>query len=399
MKENTSKIIFHIDMNAFFCSVACILRPELRGIPFAIGRENTTKGVLSTASYEARAYGIHAAMPTIEAKRILPSLTIVQLDYSVYQKYHNYFLSIIRQYSNLVEVASIDECYADMTEACKMKHPLVLAKEIQARILKEYDLPCSIGISHTLFLAKMASDMKKPLGVTIITKGNIRHMLGPLSVADIFGIGKRTSPILINNGIKTIDDFMNPLNKEKVISLVGINTYQYVRSHCLGLSSDIVDPDLYAKSQSISTSQTYDVHKESLSDMLYEMRQMTRYVVSKMKEDNCLCKTVTITLRDSDFVTITRQTKLEDYSDDFEVIFSIVSDLTEDNVDNSKTYRLLGVGLSGLVEKDKLPKKYNIFTVEDVMKKEIIIDEMIQDFQRKYGKAALYRKKKNKVDL
>ena len=393
MKESTPKIIFHIDMNAFFCSVACILRPELRGIPFAIGRENTTKGVLSTASYEARAYGIHSAMPTIEAKRILPSLTIISLDYNIYIKYHNYFLSIIREYTNLIEVASIDECYCDMTEACKNKHPLVLAKEIQARILKTYDLPCSIGISHTLFLAKMASDMKKPLGVTIITKGNIRSMLKDLSVSDIYGIGKRTSPILIKNGIKTINDIMEPKNKDKVIELVGMNTYNYVRSHCLGLSSDVVEPNRYAKSQSISQSQTYDIYKESLSDMLYEMRGMTRSVLARLKEDESLCKTVTITLRDSEFNTITRQMKLDDYTDDFEIIYQVVSDLTEENVDSNKSYRLLGVGVSGIIEKSKLPKEYNLFTVNDVMKKEIIIDEMIQDFQKRYGKTALFRKK------
>ena len=393
MKENTPKIIFHIDMNAFFCSVACILRPELRGTPFAIGRENTTKGVLSTASYEARAYGIHSAMPTIEAKKILPSLTIVSLDYNIYLKYHKYFLSIIREYTNLIEVASIDECYCDMSEACKSKHPLVLAKEIQSRILKTYDLPCSIGISYTLFLAKMASDMKKPLGVTIISKGNVRHMLKDLSVADIYGIGKRTSPILIKNGIKTINDFMEPKNKDKVIELVGINTYNYVRSHCLGLSSDIVDPSRYSKSQSISQSQTYDVYKESLSDMLYEMRQLTRSVVAHLKDDKSFCKTVTITLRDSNFNTITRQMKLDDYTDDFDLIYSVVSDLTEENVDKNKSYRLLGMGVSGIIEKDKLPKEYDIFTVDDVMKKEIIIDEMINDFQKKYGKTALFRKK------
>ena len=393
MKENNLKIIFHIDMNAFFCSVACILMPELRGIPFAIGREGTSRGVLSTASYEARAYGIHSAMPTIEAKRILPTLRVVHIDYKYYQKYHNYFLSIIREYSSLVEVASIDECYADMTEACKNRHPIVLAKEIQARILKQYDLPCSIGISHTLFLAKMASDMKKPLGVTIITPSNTRHLLGPLSVEDIYGIGKRTSPILLKAGINTIDDFMNPKNKDKVISLVGSNTYQYVRSHVLGLSSDVVDPNRYSKSKSISTSQTYDVYKESLSDMLYEMRQMTRSVIARMKEESSFCKTVTITLRDSDFNTITRQTKLEDFSDDFDLIYNVVSELAEENIEKDKSYRLLGVGLSGLVEKDSLPKEYNIFNVDDVMKKEIILDEMIHEFQNKYGKMALYRKK------
>ncbi|MDE5566730.1 MAG: hypothetical protein K2I77_07065, partial [Anaeroplasmataceae bacterium] len=127
------------------------------------------------------------------------------------------------EYSSLVEVASIDEAYVDITEVSSTRHPIVIAKEIQARILIEAGLSCSIGIAPTLFLAKMASDMKKPMGLTILRKRDVVKMLYPLSVADIFGIGKKTYPILIKNDIKTIADFMNPKNQEKIISLIGNN--------------------------------------------------------------------------------------------------------------------------------------------------------------------------------
>ena len=216
-KENHVRIIFHIDMNAYFCSVACILYPSLRGEAFAIGRENTYKGVISTASYEARALGIHAAMPISEAYKIKPDLKVISIDYKYYQDYHNKFVNIIKEYSNLIEVASIDELYADMTDISKSKHPIVLAKEIQLRLLKELGLSCSIGIAPTLFLAKMASDIKKPLGITVIRKKDVKDILYPLSVKEIFGIGKKTYPKLINGGINTIAEFMMPENKDRII--------------------------------------------------------------------------------------------------------------------------------------------------------------------------------------
>lgn len=125
LKSNNSKLIFHIDMNAFFCSVEEIRNPSLRGKAFAVGREGTLKGVLSTASYEARKYGIHSAMPIIEAYHKLPSLIVVNGHYSEYKKYHEMFMKIIYRYTDKVEVASIDECYCDMTHWIEQKHPIV----------------------------------------------------------------------------------------------------------------------------------------------------------------------------------------------------------------------------------------------------------------------------------
>ena len=392
-KENHVRIIFHIDMNAYFCSVACILYPSLRGEAFAIGRENTYKGVISTASYEARALGIDAAMPISEAYKIKPDLKVISIDYRYYQDYHNKFVNIIKEYSNLIEVASIDELYADMTDISKSKHPIVLAKEIQLRLLKELGLSCSIGIAPTLFLAKMASDIKKPLGITVIRKKDVKDILYPLSVKEIFGIGKKTYPKLINGGINTIAEFMMPENKDKIISIIGDNSYNYVINHILGNSSNIIDPNRYSDSSSISTSQTYDVFLSSLSEILYEMRRMTRELCSKMKSKDYYTKTVNITLRDDNFHTITRQDTLEEYSNDFQNLYEVITNLVEDNYSFEKRYRLVGVGFSNILHESELPIEYNLFTINDKDVKAENINNIISMFQQKYGKNIIYRKK------
>lgn len=383
--ENHAKIIFHIDMNAFFCSVASILDPTLRGKAFAIGRPNTYKGVLSTASYEARKFGIHSAMPQIDALRIKPDLKIVHIDYSNYEFYHNKFVSLVKEYTDLVEVASIDEVFADMTEISKKKHPLVLAKEIQYRLLNELKLPCSIGIAPTLFLAKMASDMKKPLGIVVIRKREVQKMLYDLGVEDIFGIGKKTYAKLLNNDIKKIRDFMNPDNKDKIIRLIGENTYNYGYSHILGNSSNSVIPDRYAKSQSIGHSTTFDAPLYTFDEMALALRELLQSTYKEMIYGKYYTKGVCITLRDTDFNTITRRKSLDDYSQDFDDLYYNMIDLLEENYDPNKAYRLVGTTLLSLVKEDELSKEYNIFTISDLDEKRAIVDNLITEFKKKYG--------------
>lgn len=390
--KKSVKIILHVDMNAFFCSVAEIIYPHLRGKVFAIGRENSYRGVLSTASYAARKLGVHSAMSLKEAYDLVPDLLVVSLDYSIYEKYHIMFVNILKQYSKLIEVASIDEAYIDITEMSKVKHPLVIAKEIQLRILKECGLSCSIGVAPTLFLAKMASDMKKPLGITVLRKREVKELLYPLSVKEIFGIGKKTYPTLINNGIETIGDFMDEKNKELVINLVGVNSYNYVVSHVLGNSSNIVDPNRYSNSESISTSVTYDRIIEGETEVLYEMRKLTREVINRINEKNYCGKTITITLRNTDFKTITRSKTVDDYLYEYNDIFEIVTELVETNYKN-EPLRLLGVGISQLVDKNNIPKEYNLFTISDKDTKDYVVKNLIKEYQQKYGEKALFIKK------
>ena len=316
LKNYKGRIIFHIDMNAYFCSVQCILNPSLRGKAFAVGREGTFKGVISTASYEARKLGIHSAMPIAEAYRKVPDLLIISPNFKEYEKYHYAFVKIIKEYSDLILVASIDELYADMTKISETKHPLIVAKEIQLRLLKELDLPCSIGIAPTLFLAKMASDMKKPLGLTVIRKREIKEKLYPLSVKDIYGIGKKTYPRLLENNINTIGDFMNPSNKDLVLELVGENTYNYAYEALTGKSTNIINPDKYKEYKSISTETTFDIHKSSMIDILSTLRSLLRDIYQRLIDGKYYAKTLVVTLRDSSFNTISKRTTLDNYTDD-----------------------------------------------------------------------------------
>ncbi|MDE5868417.1 MAG: DNA polymerase IV, partial [Anaeroplasmataceae bacterium] len=337
-KKNNAKIILHVDMNAFFCSVACILNPSLRGQVFAIGRENSYRGVISSASYEARALGIHAAMSQKEAYELVPNLRIVSLDYNYYKMYHEKFVKILRDYSSLVEVASIDEAYVDITEVSSTRHPIVIAKEIQARILIEAGLSCSIGIAPTLFLAKMASDMKKPMGLTILRKRDVVKMLYPLSVADIFGIGKKTYPILIKNDIKTIADFMNPKNQEKIISLIGNNIYQSTVAHIEGHSSNIVDPNRYSEYESISTSRTYERVISSDTEVLYELRKLARSVIMRLNKKDYYTKTITITMRTTNFKTVSRSKSIDEYINDYNSIYDVILELVEEHYKGGLTF-------------------------------------------------------------
>ena len=390
MSQNNAKVIFHVDMNMFFCSVAVIKNPSLKGKAFVCGRANTLKGVVSTASYEARKYGIHSAMSMVEALRLKPDLIVVESDFNMIREYHNHFLSVLRDYTKIIEVASVDEAYCDMTEISHYRNPLEVAKEIQVRLVKEFHLPCSIGIAPTLFLAKMASDMKKPLGLVVIRKRDAYDMLKDLSVADIYGIGKKTYPILIENGIRTISDFLDPTNKVKILTLVGQNTYDYVITHLQGNSSNVVMPNRYAKNESISTMTTFDSHISNESEILFELRCLTRELISRLNKANMMTKTISITLRDESFKTMTRSKTIK-YTDDFYDIFDTVSNLLDTYYEEGTVLRLVGVGFSNLKDKkEALAEEYNLFTFESFIEREEKVKEMLKELQDKYGTDAIH---------
>lgn len=394
--ESKAKIIFHIDMNMFFCSVAVINHPSLKGKAFAIGRENTTKGVISTASYEARKYGIRSAMPISDAFKLKPDLIVIESDFEQISLYHRRFVNLIKEYTSLVEVASVDEVYADMTEISKTRNAIEVAKEIQLRLVKEYKLPCSIGIAPTLFLAKMASDMKKPLGLVILRKRDKEEKLYPLGVDAIFGLGKKRYPILIENGIKTIGQVMDERNKERVIELLGENTYQYIYDAVNGNSSDIVMPHRYAKNESISSMQTFDNYLETSVDILQEMRIQAKDLVKRLVSQAMMAKTASITLRNEDFKTITRS-KTVDYSDDFFYLFDVITDLVDENYTEGEKIRLVGVGFSNLKNKDEvLKEEYNLFTYESFIEREDHLKNLIKEFQKKYGENFIHLGKNKK---
>ena len=387
MDENANKVIFHIDMNMFFCSLAVIKHPSLKGKAFACAPSNTTKGVISSASYKAREKGIRSAMSLVEAFRIMPDLICVEPDIKMIHEYHNHFISLIKDYTKIIEVASVDEVYADMSEICKTRDKIVLAREIQRRLVKEYHLPCSIGIAPTLFLAKMASDMKKPLGLVVINKENSIDILKDLPVSDIFGIGKKTYPILIDNGIQTIKDFIDLKNKEKIIGLVGQRTYEYVINSVNGNSRNQLINNKYDKSESLSRSVTFNVYLETIEELDRELKRLVGEVVLNMEKHKYIAKGVTVILRDENFKTKSFS-KMIKYTFDYDALYEEAYELLEQNYKGNKI-RLLGFGVYGLKDKNLQKEEYNLFTYEKYIEKEEKIRKTLEQLQNKFGKNSI----------
>ena len=384
------KVIFHIDLNQFFCSVAILKNPRLKGKAFAIGRESSLKGVVSTASYEARQHGIHAGMPLVEAYQKLPSLIVVDYGHDVYREYSKQFFKFLSKYSTEIEQTSVDEGFMDVTKLTieVNRHPLDLAKEIQTRALKELSLPLSIGIAPTLYLAKMASDMKKPLGITILRIKDIPTMLYPLDVKEIFGIGKKTYPILKEANILTIGDFVKKENELTVRKIVG-NTYDQFIERLSGKSTNIVDPNRYSEPESISKSTTFDTPLVTYNEILDNVLKLATDSYYELRKSGKKAKTVSITLRDTNFNTITRSKSLPDYTYDKTLLMYYIEELVEDNF-NGQTLRLVGAGFSHFIDEKDITEEITLFNYQSVYEKEETLSNLMKDYKERFGVKSLF---------
>jgi len=364
------KIIFHIDLNAFFASCAVIKEPYLQDKVFVVGGSSTSRrGVISTASYAARKLGIHSAMSINDALSIYPKLVIVPLNFSLYQKYSQIFFNHLRKYSPIVLEGSIDEAYVDMSEASKTKHPLELAKEIQKTLLEEHGLPCSIGIASTLFLAKMASDMQKPLGITVLRKKDIVQKLFPLPIKDMYGIGKKTYPRLEALGIMTIGDFTKKEYKEIILSVMSEQNYDAYVAHIMGHSSDLIDPKRYAIPKSISNETTLNYSMDSSDAIFKIMEELLEHTHERLINEELVTKTVGIRLRTDAFETINRSTTFLEHTDDYYQIHEAIEQLFEIHYDQ-KPLRLIGVFFNQVILKRDLKKDINLFNYQQLTKRE-----------------------------
>src|SRR5574342_193203 len=215
MYPKNGRVIFHVDMNSFYASVEMAFDPDLKGKAVAIaGNVEERRGIIVTCSYEARKYGVKTTMPLWEAKKLCPQLIVMKPNFERYRAASIGMFDILRQYTEMVEPVSIDEGYLDITESFEFGSPIDIAKSIQKRVLEQLDLPCSIGIAPNKFLAKMASDMKKPLGITVLRKRDIPHKLWPLKVGELHGIGKKTEEKLNKYGIISVKDLAHAADYE-----------------------------------------------------------------------------------------------------------------------------------------------------------------------------------------
>ena len=376
----------HIDLNQFFAAATRLLEPDLNGKPLIIAGD-TRRGIVSTASYEARKYGIKSAMPTYMAKKLCPKVIIREGNYKWYQQKSNEFFSYIKDnYSTHIEIASIDECYVDMTELMKdVKDPYLYLKNLQEDVYNNTHLEASIGLGPTKFLAKMGSDYKKPMGITIIRKKDIKNILYPLPIEDFYGIGKKTYPKLKELGINTIGDFA--LNDSYEVKKIMGKFYLIAKSWINGEGDDHVDENPFDP-KSISSTNTFLFDTNDYEEISKMLENKAKEVSLDAKKNNKVGKTITLILKVSSFKSITRTITIDKPTNSFIDIYTNVMTLF-DKYFNNQLIRLAGVGLSQLIDKEEFYVQMNLFNLEQ-NQKECSTQLLINKLNRKANKELFY---------
>jgi len=378
------RVVFLVDMNAFYISCEKTRRPDLEGKPAAVAGDPVNRtGIVLTANYEARKYGVRTAMVLREAFRLCPDLITIPPDHSFYEMKSKEVMKILSDYTPLVQQSSIDEAWLDMT-GCEILFgkPLESAKSIMERIRTELDLWCSIGISENKFLAKMASEMKKPLGITELWVKDIQEKMWPLSVSYMYGVGRQTAAKLNEMGIFTIKD-LALANKDNVYKRLGKTGAELVLL-ANGIDTSPVEQNKEdMKSIGRSTTLPCDiVDIEYAKSILMELSDDVGMTARKHGKKG---HTVQITIKYSNFNTITRQTTINPTCN-VKDIYAAGETLLENNW-NKEPVRLLGISLSGF---DKNTQQISLFQVMDKSeeKQDDKIDnleETIHKLRQKYG--------------
>ncbi|OGO78056.1 MAG: DNA polymerase IV [Clostridiales bacterium GWB2_37_7] len=387
------KVIFLVDMNAFYISCEMARNPELKGRPAAVaGDPKNRSGIILAANYEARGYGVKTTMVLHEAKKLCPDIIFVPPDHVYYQNMSNKVMELLRRYTPLIQVNSIDEAWLDMT-GCEalFGEPITIANKIMSEIQNELDLWCSIGISENKFLAKMASEIKKPLGITEIWVKDIAEKLWPLDIREMVGIGKQTEQKLHRLGIYKIRDLAS-LDKEflaKHFGKSGIELHQ----HANGIDQSTVSANAAVDNKSISRSTTLSVDTIDMKYIEKVLLDLAEEVGTEARQYNYKGKTVSIVIKYSDFQTITRQRAVVPTYLTKE-IYQTGLDLITEHWDGTRMIRLLGIGITNFqyTESEQL-SFFNELGLNGKNEKEEKLERAIDSIREKYGNDKIKRAK------
>ena len=397
------RVIFLVDMNAFFISCEIIRHPEIIGKPAAVaGDPKNRSGIILTANYEARKFGVKTTMVLHEALKLCPRLLLIPPDHHFYELKSREVMNIFSMFTPVIEQNSIDEAWLDMT-GCEgiFGEPAESAKKIQERIKNELDLWCSIGISENKFLSKMASDMKKPLGITELWKKDIKQKLWPLPVQSMYGVGKQTAQKLQSTRIETIGDLALS-NRDTLIKKLG-KAGAEIHQLANGIDNSPVTPRSQGDMKSIGRSTTLS---SDISDIEY-----AKIILIKLSEEVGMTarkyekkgRTVQINIKYANFTTITRQKSVPATYLTKE-IYSAVMELLQKNWNKDLKVRLLGISLSGF-EANLDTKQICMFQLPEISDekndagKTYKLENTVDVIREKYGTSIISRAilmKKNK---
>jgi DNA polymerase-4 len=344
--ERPAEPILHVDLDAFYASVEVLKDPSLKGKPVVVGHDGP-RGVVASASYEARTYGIHSAMPSVRAKRLCPDAIFLPSDFDAYRAHSNRFREVLLSYTPLVEPLSLDEAFLDVGGATTLfGDPAAIAARIRADVEREVGVICSVGVAPTKFLAKLASDLCKPDGMLVVAHDGVRAFLDPLPVGRLWGVGEKTGEVLGRLGIRTVAELA--ATPEAILTRVlGDQGGRHLRNLAHGHDDRVVVP--YEAPKSVSHEETFQHDLDADQDVLRELLALSGRVASRLRADGYRARTVVLKARLANFTTLTRSRTLPDATDVGADLYRVVGELYRGLPGERRRIRLLGVQASGLI--------------------------------------------------
>ncbi|WP_046178993.1 DNA polymerase IV [Domibacillus tundrae] len=377
------RVILHIDANAFFASVEMAENPALKNKPVIIaGNPEERKGIVVAANYLCKDKGIYTTMALGEALKLVPEAVVIKPNHAIYKEYSKRIFAYLAEVSPLIEYASIDEAYLDITECAHLGSPIDIAMKIQQETVKRFDIPISIGIAPNKFLAKMASDMQKPLGLTVLRKRDVERVLWNKPVLDAHGIGEKTAAKLQAHGILTMGDLAKA-DVKKVQSIMGVRGVR-MRDRVNGIDDRPVDPEANTSYKSIGNSATFPKNIIEPASIRVKLRMLSRAVSERMKQKKAVSRTIQVMIRYDDFKTITRSQTLQRDIQEEADLFAAAETLFFKHW-NGEPVRLLGITAQNAVDKRMQTTQMDLFSFQEEADKLEPLFTTVEALKRKFG--------------
>jgi DNA polymerase-4 len=346
-RTRSSEPILHVDLDAFYASVESLKDPSLAGKPVVVGGAGT-RGVVMSASYEARGFGIRSAMPAVRARRLCPDAIFVPPDFESYKAHSNRFREILLAVTPLVEPISLDEAFLDVSGALLLYgEPEAIARKVRREVQDGIGVRCSVGVAPTKLVAKLASAGAKPDGMVVVRADDVDTYLDPLPVRALWGVGEKTAETLGRLGVRTVGDLgRTPVGV--LARLMGEQHARDLRDLARGVDDRTVVP--YEAPKSVSHEETFDRDLDDQRELLREVLSLSQKVAARLREDGFRARTVTLKIRLANFTTLTRSRTLASASDVAADLYQVVGELFAALPGARRRVRLLGVAATGLVQ-------------------------------------------------
>jgi DNA polymerase-4 len=345
--------VLHVDMDAFYASVELIARPELRGTPVIVG--GGSRGVVLSATYEARSYGVHSAMPMSRARRLCPQATVVEPTHGLYSEVSAGVMEIFRSVTPLVEPLSLDEAFLEVSGARRrLGRPAEIGQLIRDRVADEQGITCSVGVATTKFVAKLASTRAKPDGMIVVPAAEVVAFLHPLPVGALWGVGEKTEQALTRLGLHTVGDIANTPERTLVRAL-GQASGSHLYALSWGRDERRVIP--HEPDKSIGAEETFSRDVDDPDVVRRELLRLAERTATRLRTAGLAGRTVSVKIRFADFTTITRARTLPEATDVAAVLYGTARTLYEALGLDRARLRLVGIRVEGLVASETAPRQ------------------------------------------